>query len=133
MSRFWQPLVPDRVPGAPDRRDVLTVGKHRILLRRDSDAGKVRRNPGEIRDLDTAQVIEIPLIIGVVPDTERRLTDLPGNGSKVRQKSLPLRRDSGARLARVALGNSGQEKNASDFKSHDGRTSSERFFHLDGL
>src|SRR3984957_159941 len=60
-----QPVIPDRVDGAANGRDVLAVGEHGISLLGNANAGEFTRQVGEVGDFDAGDVVEIPCIVAV--------------------------------------------------------------------
>src|SRR6266446_1142965 len=51
----WQPVIPDRVDGAANGRDVVAVGEDRISLFGDADAAEFARQVGKIRYFDRSE------------------------------------------------------------------------------
>src|SRR5258708_17911170 len=59
QSRSRQPLIPDRVDGAANGRDVVAVGEHRISLLADAYAAEFAPQIGKIRHFDAGDIIEV--------------------------------------------------------------------------
>jgi len=76
--RRRQPVIPDRVDGAANGRDVLGVGEHRVFLFGNPHAGELARQVGEIGDLDAGDVIEIAGIVAIAADAVGDLPDPVG-------------------------------------------------------
>src|SRR6266481_3259144 len=110
QSRSRQPLIPDRVDGAANGRDVVAVGEHRISLFGNTDAAEFARQIGKIRYLDAGDVIEVSGIVAVAADTVSHLPDPAGKVLHCLVKALPLARNAGAALASVALADAGDEE-----------------------
>src|SRR5882672_11413277 len=103
VSRLRQPDAPDRVVRAPERRDVLPMREHGVLVRGDAQPIELGRQVGEVGDLDTADVVEVAVVVDVVRHAVRDVPALAGNSAEPRCEPLPLPRDPGTRLARVAI------------------------------
>src|SRR6266404_52732 len=110
QSGSRQPLIPDRVDGAANGRDVVAVVEHRISLFGDPNAAEFARQVGKIRYFDAGDVIEVAGIVAVAADAVSHLPDPAGNVRHGLVKALPLAGNAGAALASVALANAGDEK-----------------------
>jgi hypothetical protein len=76
MTGFRQPLVPDGVPGAPDRGNVVAMGEHHISVFWNPRAVPIRGNPGKVGYLDTADVVKVTRVIAVAAHAVGRPVDL---------------------------------------------------------
>src|SRR5690242_19486515 len=57
VARSGQPVIPDRVDGAPDRGHVVAMGEDCVFLRGDPDAAELARHIGEVGNLDAGDVV----------------------------------------------------------------------------
>src|SRR6202023_1332149 len=110
QSRRRQPVIPDRVDGTANGRDVVAVGEHRISLFGDTNAAELARQVGKIRHLDAGDVIEVSGIVAVAAHAVRHRANPAGNVLDRLMKALPLARNAGSVLARVTLADAGDEK-----------------------
>ena len=58
-------MIPDRVDGAPNGRDVLGVSEHRVSLFGNPHAGELARQVREVGDLDAGDVVDFAGIVAV--------------------------------------------------------------------
>src|SRR5882757_8754209 len=79
QSRSRQPVIPDRVDGPANGRDVVAVGEDRVSLFGDADAAEFARQVGKIRYFDAGDVIEVSGIVAVAADTVGHLPDPAGD------------------------------------------------------
>src|SRR5260370_34527815 len=64
----WQPVIPDRVDGAANGRDLVAVGEDRIYLLGYPDPAEFARQIGEVSHFDAGDVVEIYGIVRVAAD-----------------------------------------------------------------
>src|SRR6185437_2177513 len=88
------------------------------LLRRDARSGQRPWQLGEAFDLDAAQILEGAFVVGVASNTIGDALDLARHVTELRQKLLPLRRNSGTRLAGIAAPDSGDENGVAILESN---------------
>src|SRR6185437_1868803 len=89
VTGLRQPPAPDRVDGAPDRRDVLGVPEEGIALGRNAHAAELRRQSREILHLDAGDVVEIAFVIAVAADAVGGAADRAGNVAEIGLEALP--------------------------------------------
>ena len=97
--RCRQPVIPDRVDGAANGRDVLAVREHRVALFGNPHRRKFPRQVGEIRDFDAGDVVEVSGIIAIAADAVGYFPDPAWNVVDQLAKTLPLPGNAGAVLA----------------------------------
>src|SRR6266403_4332741 len=106
----WQPVIPDRVDGAANGRDVVAVGEDRISLLGYPDPAEFARQIGEVSHFDAGDVVEISGIVGVAADTVGHRPDPAGNVLHRLVKTLPLAGNGGAALTGITFADAGDEK-----------------------
>src|SRR5579872_2437701 len=74
-----QPVIPDRVDGATNARDVLAMREHGIFLLGDAHAHEGPRQVGEIAHLDARDVVEIAGIVAIAADAVGGRSNATGN------------------------------------------------------
>src|SRR6476661_607153 len=79
QPRGRQPVIPDRVDGTADGRDVVAMAEDRISLFGDANPGEFARQVGEVGYLDTGDVVEISGIVAIAAAAIRHLSDSAGN------------------------------------------------------
>ena len=102
-------MIPDRVDGAADGRDVVGVGEHRVALLGDAHAAEVARQVGEIGDFDAGDVVEIAGVVAVAADAIGDLPDPAGKVVDVLMKAMPQGGNAGAVLEADALAEAGDQ------------------------
>jgi hypothetical protein len=89
-------VIPDRVDGAADGRDVLGVGEYSVFRFGNPHTGELARQVGKVGDLDAGDVIEIAGIVAVAADAIGDLADPCRDVVDGVVKLVPQVRDSGA-------------------------------------
>src|ERR1700712_3890068 len=89
-----QPVIPDRVDGAADGRDVFGVGEDRVFLFGNPHPRKFARQVGKIRDFDAGDVVEIAGIVAVAANAISNVADARSDMRDGVMKLLPRRRRS---------------------------------------
>src|ERR1700688_2758428 len=117
QARGRQPVIPDRVDGAADGRDVVGMGEDRIALCGNPHLRKFARQVGKIRHFDTGDVVEIAGVVAVAADAVSHLPDPSGNVVHRLMKAVPLAWNAGAVLVIVALAETGDEQRRAGFKT----------------
>src|SRR5947209_13385987 len=112
-----QPVIPDRIDGAPNGGDVVLVRENSISRFRNPDAAEFARQIGKIRDLDAGDIVEISGIVAVAADAVGDLADPVGDLCNLLAEALPLTGNGGAALPGVTLADTGDEKGFSGFKA----------------
>src|SRR6202022_1393662 len=110
QARRRQPVIPDRVDGPANGRDVVAVAEDRVSLFGDANAAEFARQVGEVRHFDAGDVVEIAGVVAVAADAVSHRPDPAGNVLDGLMKVLPLAGYGGAALARVTLADTGDEK-----------------------
>src|ERR1700730_13274604 len=110
QPRCRQPLIPDRVDGAANGRDVIAVGEDRVSLFGDPNAAEFARQVVEGRHFDAGDGVEVSGIVAVAGHAVSPLPDPAGNVLDRLMKALPLAGNAGSALAIVALADAGDEK-----------------------
>src|ERR1700730_5141872 len=102
VPRLREPVIPNGVPGAANRRNMVTLRENCISLFRNAHTAPICGKPGEVLHFCAAHVIKVARVVAVAAHAESCPAKLPGNPAQMRQKALPLRWDAGAGLARIA-------------------------------
>src|SRR5260370_34780970 len=87
-----QPVIPDRVDGPANGRDVIAVGKARVSLFGDANAAELARQIGEVGYFDPGDVVEVAGVIAVAAAAVSHLPDPAGNVLHCLATALPLAR-----------------------------------------
>src|SRR3954453_5499697 len=103
-------MIPDRVDGAPDGRDMVAMRKHRISLFRNAHAAEFARQVGEIRYFDAGNIVVVAGVIAIAADAVRDLSDPARKILDGLVEALPLPGNGGAGLPGVTLPQAGDEK-----------------------
>src|SRR6202035_4929441 len=105
-----QPVVPDRVDGAANGRDVVAMGEDRVALLGNPDPCELARQIREVGDFDACDIVEISGIVAVAADTIGDVADPCGNVRHRLMKAPPLAGNAGAVLLADALAEAGHEQ-----------------------
>src|SRR6266576_6115867 len=103
-------MIPDRVDGPANGRDVLAMREHRISLCGNPHASKFAGQIGKVGDLDAGDVIEIPGIVAIAADAVGHFSHPVRDITNLLVKALPLAGNGGAALAAVTLADTGDEQ-----------------------
>ena len=95
-ARSRQPVIPDRVHGAANGRDVRSVSKHDIALFGDPHAPGIRAAVRRSRCFDAGNVVEIAGIVAVAADAIGHLADPAGDVVDDLVEALPQVGNAGA-------------------------------------
>ena len=95
VSRVRQPMLPDCPERSGDRGYVFAMLEDRISLRRNSNPRELLRFSRKLANLNSANIIVSPRIVGVIDRAIRRTAGLSFNLTDVKNKAVPLRRDPG--------------------------------------
>src|SRR6266851_3177968 len=117
QTRRRQPVIPDRVDGAANGRDMVAVREDRISLFGNPDAMEFARQVGEVGYFDAGDIIKISGVIAIAADAVSHLPDPAGNVRHRLMKALPLAGNAGAVLMVIALANTGDEQRPAGFKT----------------
>src|SRR5580692_2580465 len=112
-----QPMVPDRIDGVSDGRDVVAVGEHRITLLGNPDTRERTRQIGEIGDLNARNVVEIAGIVAVAANAIGDFAGAMGNIVDRLMKALPLARNARAVLVGMAVADARHEQRPRHFET----------------
>src|ERR1700722_7507032 len=85
-----QPVIPDRIDGAPNGRDVVAVGEDRVFLFGDAHTAEFARQIGEVGHFDAGDVVEIAGVVAIAAYAVRHLPDPVGNVLHRLVKAMPL-------------------------------------------
>jgi len=99
LSRVAQGVIPDRLPGAVDCRDVPRMREHGVRRGCDAQPFEVRGLIGERIHLDARDVLEAARVIRVAAAAVRGVSELALDVLVVRQEPIPLRWDASDRGA----------------------------------
>ena len=111
-------MIPDRVDGAANGRDVVGVGEHRVFLFGYPRAGKFARQVGEVGNLDAGDVVEIFGIVAVAAEAVGDVADAIRDIADLLMLALPLIGNTGAAvLLRAAFADAGNEHRLSGFEA----------------
>src|SRR5467141_4379318 len=117
QSRRRQPVIPDRVDGAANGRDVVAVREDRVSLFGNPNAAEFARQIGEVGHFDAGDVVEISGIVGVAADAVGHRPDPAGKVRNGLMKALPLTGYRRTGLAGVTLANTGDEQRLAGLKT----------------
>src|SRR6266478_4447105 len=64
-----QPVIPDRVDGAANGRDMVAVGEDRVFRLGNPDPAELTRQIGEVGHFDAGDVVKVSGVVAVAADT----------------------------------------------------------------
>src|SRR5260370_26538656 len=112
-----QPLIPDRVDGPANGRNVLAMGEDRVFLFGNANARKFARQVGEVGHFDACDIVEISGVVAIATDAVSDLPDPARNILHRLIKALPLSRNPGAVVVIIALTEARVEQRTGGFKT----------------